>query len=342
MKAPVFFIHGIVRGTGGTAQLPVLNSAEVRALNYRDMACLISGPFPAGPAEGTSALADMLTMHHSVLEQAMDRARAVLPVKMGAKFTSDGQVVDLMERAYTEFSKRLDVLEDRIEADLTAYWQDLDGMIKGIAAVDGEITLLRERIQGRPANETLEERIRVGSAIKDRVEKRRVKAQSLILERLGKEVCRSRVLELADDRIVLSCALLIDRKKLQGFEKALDEVNSILEEKVRLRYVSPLPPYSFAMLEVKEAEYEEVLRAKSLFGLGDEFTPADIKQAYHNMALELHPDSDQDNAALNAGFEDVKKAYEALRNFCQSGRCSFRQGGLQSFLYIETRGQEAA
>ena len=143
--------------------------------------------------------------------------------------------------------------------------------------------------------------------------------------------------QLMDDRMILNCAFLLDKDNEKDFDIALNDLNSKYEEKINFKCVGPLPPYSFSTIEVKKVSYEEIDEARKLLGLGEETTNEEIKESYHRMAGEYHPDKDPGNYALAKKFEDITKAYKMLQSFCQKGEgsCSFKRPKAEDLFIIE-------
>jgi preprotein translocase subunit Sec63 len=95
--------------------------------------------------------------------------------------------------------------------------------------------------------------------------------------------------------------------------------------RLNFQRVGPLPPYSFSTIEVKKADFGEINKARKLLALGEEATLSQIKEAYWNLSSEYHPDKHNGDAEVQKRFEDISKAYELLKEYCQWERCSFRK-----------------
>jgi hypothetical protein len=107
---------------------------------------------------------------------------------------------------------------------------------------------------------------------------------------------------------------LIHQSKLVLFEKALDELDESLNDKLNFKFVSPLPCYSFYTMELKSLSFEEIESAKKELGLEDSTSENSLQQAYLDKAKLLHPDA---NAGEDATviFNQIKKEHTILQDY---------------------------
>jgi len=142
-----------------------------------------------------------------------------------------------------------------------------------------------------------------------------------------------------DDKMILNCALLLDKDKENEFDQALNELNTRFNDEINFKCVGPLPPYSFSTIELKKVGYAEINEARQLLGLNEEVTIHEIKETYRQLALKFHPDNNPEDPNLKEQFEDITKAYKLLTNYChqvaQSGKCSFKEAEGKDFISID-------
>src|SRR5574337_721947 len=110
-------------------------------------------------------------------------------------------------------------------------------------------------------------------------------------------------------------------------ETTEERISNRYDGAIDFRCVGPLPPYSFATVEVRSFEFEEIDRARRLLGLGEQATLQDAKEAYRRLVQQCHPDLISDGGKVgqkaNGAFEAATQAYRLLGEYSQVGS-SFR------------------
>jgi hypothetical protein len=126
-----------------------------------------------------------------------------------------------------------------------------------------EERLMREVVEGAPAIAAMRTelrklpqeagyygRIRLGEAVAAEVERRRTEDTGLALDRLDPLAVASQAEAVSKSDGAFNLAFLVERDRIEGFSKAVAELARELGERVSIRYVGPLPPYSFADMEL--------------------------------------------------------------------------------------------
>ena len=333
------YIYGVL-GTNQEAN-PLKNgiSPGVYTIGYQDIACVVGNTdmdsFNSMPKE---ALGRHLVEHQTTIEKIM-KDYTIIPFKFGTIVEGQGEVKKVLQSGYREFKEKLQIMDKRIELDVVALWSDLNSAIKKVGEENDRIKTFKERIAKRPPEETLQDRIKIGSMIKDALDQTRDRLQSEMLDFLKERVSDLQKHELMDDKMILNCALLLDKDKEKEFDQALNELNTRFDEEINFKCVGPLPPYSFSTIELKKVGYAEINEARRLLGLNEEVTLSEIKDTYRQLALKFHPDNNPEDPNLKERFEDIIKAYKLLTNYCrqvaQGDRCSFEEAKRKDFISID-------
>lgn len=330
------YLYGIIPFSG-KAGAPIAadgNGKEVYEIAYRDIACVVSDPGDlAGPAD-RKELIQGLRSHQAVMERLIKDV-TVVPIKFGTVLRGEKAVENALEAGYGEFSRMLDMMSGKMEVDVTAKWRSLEALLREIAEENPEISMLKKDIAGKKPDEAFGLKVRIGAVIKSALDGKREEVQKRILGSLRKAAVDARLLDSTDDKVILTAAFLIEKSRENVFDEALNGVNGSFNGSVDFKYISPLPPYSFCTMEVKEVGYDEVRKAMELLGLGEEATALEIRESYQKKALECHPDRELGNPLLGAMFEELTRAYRLLNKFCRDGKCPLGQKGSEGFFYIE-------
>ena len=128
--------------------------------------------------------------------------------------------------------------------------------------------------------------------------------------------------------MILNTALLLERAREGEVGKTLERLNGRYGDSIDFRCVGPLPPYSFATVEIKTFEFETIDRARWLLGLLEDAGLAEIRDAYRRLVKQCHPDHTFQQAGeagrdAAGSFEAVTEAYRLLGEYRQVGS-SFR------------------
>lgn len=292
---------------------------------YGDIACAVSDSNGIDVhTAGKDALLRHLAGYQTVMEAIISKQGTVIPIKFETVLRTDEEVERMLESGYEEFFKRLERFDGKVEVDITARWAEVNGLIKKIGEEDDEIRRLKIDIAGRPAEKTMDDRVRLGYMVKKALDRKRNEAADAILEKLRSTAFDFRAQEPRGDDEIFVSAFLLDSEKEGAFYDAVRNLNEGFKEDVCFRCVSPLPPYAFTTMSVEKIGNDEIERAQEILGLDGKRTPEEIKLSFRSKVLECHPDK---KASASAdGFAELKKAYEVLKSRSAAAGCSYGLG----------------
>ena len=124
-------------------------------------------------------------------------------------------------------------------------------------ADDEEIQRLNALVEGRPELETRDERIALGERIAAAMDRRRDRDREALLEQLRPYAVDLQVDPPAGERVALSAQMLVRRADRAALDTRIAQLGQALQGYLALRYLGPLPPYSFAALELEPEESDE-------------------------------------------------------------------------------------
>ena len=290
---------------------------DVYTIPYQDVACVVRntemGSFHSFPKE---VLGRRLVEHQTVIEKVM-KNYTVIPFKFGTIAEGPDEVNSILQRAYTAIRARLQEMDKHIELDLVASWNDINPVIRRIGEENKRIRTFRNEIATKPPQETLQDRIKIGSMIKDALDEEKKRLRAEMLHALQGTVADCEEHELMNDKMVANWAFLLAKDTEPDFDKALDDLSERYGETIHFRCVGPLPPYSFSTIELRKVDYKQIDTARQLLGLSEAATMDGIKESYREMARKFHPDSNRADPLSEKRFEKIAKAYKLLSNYCQ-------------------------
>jgi Gas vesicle synthesis protein GvpL/GvpF len=239
----VTVVYGIVPAeTPLDGAPPGVAGASVRRIEAGGVAALVS------PIEGDELRAtrrDLLS-HSAVLEHAV-AAGPVLPLRFGTVLRDEDAVVsELLEPRRDELVALLERFERLVELRVKAFYVE-EQVLREIVRSDPAIARLREATRGAPEAATHPQRLRLGEAVARALEARRERDARAILARL-RPLAEDAVVEEADAGLAFTASFLVDRRRVEAFDEAMDELARAHEGLMTFKYLGPLPPHSFVSL----------------------------------------------------------------------------------------------
>ncbi len=295
---------------------------EVYAIPYRDISAVVSDSQIIDYTTLTKdQVAKYLLTHQQVIEKVMD-SYTIIPMRLGTYALNIREVEEILSKGYAMFKDIFKEINNKIELDLVATWNDLNSVIKEIGE-EKEIKELKEKLMSRSEGVSVEDQIKIGNLIKDIFDKKRERC-ALEIKTVLKDVSIDfREHSLMDDKMIFNTAFLISKDNHRDFDEKVEELNRRYLEKVNFRCVGPLPIYSFYTAEIKKIRFDEIDWARKRLCLNDVVTKDEIQKAYRNLALVYHPDRNPGTLDSDKEFNEVNKAYRLLLEYCLSAE----QGG---------------
>jgi len=322
---------------------------EVYTIPHRDIAAVVSAS-PLADYRGLKRdqAVRYLVAHQRVVEAVM-RAFTVLPMKFGAVLPDEDSVRRLLAQGETLFRSTLEEFADRVQMEVVVLW-DLQQVFQEIGQ-EHHIAQLKAQAAGRPPEETVIERVAIGQMVQQSLERRRSSVRDYLIYSLGKPSLDVVVNPPMDDSMVINVALLVDQAGQEALAHQLNLLDEEFEGQFTFRCIGPLPPYSFATVEVEIPSFEAIDEARRRLGLGETAAPGEIRRAYHQLAGTAHPDHNPDDPEAEARMTELAHAYKLLTVYAENVERSsetegrqpatrFSQEAVERTLLIAVRRQE--
>jgi Gas vesicle synthesis protein GvpL/GvpF len=237
------YVYGIVAASDRTE----IDSAgvgrehtRVRRISQDGIAALVSDL-----SEGALAAARDLRAHWSVLGEAAART-TVLPVRFGTVMESEQAVsLDLLAPNAERLAATLAELDGKVQLSVKGFY-DEELLLRQVVQEAPAIARMRERVHGLPQAATYYDRIRLGELVAAEVDRHRAQDAELVLGRLEPLAVAARAEPPTTKDAALDTAFLVERDRVDAFGHAVQELAGELGARVRIRFIGPLPPYSFA------------------------------------------------------------------------------------------------
>jgi hypothetical protein len=237
------YVYGVVAEAATPPSEPGIGGAPVRLIEGSGAAALVSSVSEDGLRMGRSeALA-----HARVLEAALSQG-TVLPMRFGVVMEGADEVRRrLLSEHDQELRDQLERFAGKVEVNLRVLYDEA-ALMRQVVSEEREVGRLRESLKGRPDDATYFDRIRLGELVAQTVERIREADAQAILDRLEPASLAVSVTDPAHERVALTASFLLERGRIEAFDRILDQVAAEQAQRMRFKYTGPLPPHSFVEL----------------------------------------------------------------------------------------------
>lgn len=307
------YIYGVVR-SGKKSGKP-LNLTEdgvaggVRLLEDGDLGAIV-GAAPDVPLRDLTReqTLRLLVRHQETLEAAMAET-TVLPVKFGVAAPDEAAVRRMLAQGGTLLGERLDEFAGRQQLEIVVTWR-LDQVFAEIGA-EADIARARQAIMelGDGIGDNAA-RVEFGQKVKAALERRRAEAAGKIRKGLAAIALDIAANAVMDDAMVANFAVLLKKEDSAALDGALEALDADFNGSLRFRCVGPLPPTSFATVEVAFPSRQAIEQARQTLNIDGAAGRHEIVTAFRQLARENHPDL---GAAEEQGAERMGQLSGAYR-----------------------------
>lgn len=219
-----------------------LGEKPVYTIGLNGLACVVSD----SDLDVYIANAVNLAEHERVLEKVMSE-RVVLPMRFGTVAGSEREIMLMLKRHGKQFLRMLKKLEGKVEVEVEMAWRDMK-------AVFGEIVERNpalKKLKSDPHAKSRDDVIMAGQMVYQLLQEKKRRESEGFIKALKKVSEDCVVNKSTRDELMINASFLIDEGKLGEFERALDALDAKTGGRFNIKYVGPLPPYSFVGMRVK-------------------------------------------------------------------------------------------
>lgn len=238
--AEALYVYGVVPAKERDAVTAAgVEGSPVGTVEYDGLAAITS------PLEGgTLSAAREVRAHWRVLQEASEHA-TVLPVRFGTVLESEAAVRErLLERNAERLGGLLKQLAGCVQVTLKGEYRESYVLSDIVRSTPG-LSALVARIRARSPEAGYYDRIMLGERIAAELARRRDADTARAMDRLDPAAVAGRA-EEGGAYTAFNLAFLVRRTGLDEFSKLVGGLIDEVREQIDVRYVGPLPPYSFA------------------------------------------------------------------------------------------------
>jgi hypothetical protein len=239
------YVYGVVPAAELTdVRVKGVDDTNVHAVRHDDLAALTSEL----RGDALSAAREVRA-HWRVVEEA-SRSATVLPARFGTVMESEEAVRrQLLEPNAEQLAELFAAVAGRVQLNVKGLY-DEPKLMRQVVADSPAVAALREKVRALPGEAGYYDRIRLGELVAVAVEQRRAMDTKLALDTLAPLAADAKKEQASGHHTAFNLAFLVERKAEPEFTEAVDGLAGVLAERIAIRYVGPLPPYSFAQADL--------------------------------------------------------------------------------------------
>ena len=227
-------VHGVTTEQARAA----IEGAGARAVAHGGLAAIVTD------AASETRAAALMRRHWDVLE-AVAATATVVPVQFGTAMAGDDAVAaEFLAPRREQLQARLASLDGKVQLSVKGAY-DETRLLRSVVEGSPAVARLREQVRGLSEEAGRYERIRLGELVAAEVERLRENDAGRLhaqLEPLAVAASREPAGGL---QTAVNSAFLVERARMPEFADAVDAAAAELGDRVELRLLGPLPPYSF-------------------------------------------------------------------------------------------------
>lgn len=312
-------------GIGGV-KLSIISCGEIAA---------VASPLP--PTESLKlskeASKEYLRVYQSINNSIFNQS-TIVPVKFGTIARSENEIEELLKETCLQVRAALARLHGKAEFVVLACW-DLPKLFQEIRE-----EMEAEHSEFRRADLELQ----FGKVFETMETKKKAMTENIhrALYPLASDFADGR---LPSQDILFHRSYLLQRDRERILDDAMAVIGRSFPEYVALKYVGPIPPYSFTNLKVTRSNFRLLNDARKTLGVPVTASFKEIKAAYKKLSLQHHPDKNPCDPAAQERFRKVADAYQLLKAYCMANgandgdeKHSFNREEVKKQIIVTTRG----
>jgi hypothetical protein len=241
--ATAVYVYGVTDRASRPSGEPGVTGAPTELIEGGDVAALVS----VVPATWRAAGRADVEAHDRVLAALAGRG-AVVPMRFGTVMASEEEVRErLLERHADELATMLARLDGRVQMSVKAFYVE-EALLREVLARRPELKRRSIALEGLPVAASQDKRIALGRDVAAAVEEQRAHDEALLVGPLAEVAEDVSIAPLTSERQALAAHVLVPEEQRPRLDAVVQELATAHGDRFAIRYVGPLPPYSFSDL----------------------------------------------------------------------------------------------
>jgi len=329
-----------------------INNRDIIFVPYRDIAAAVSNTHLINFDKfDKKELTQFIAAHDQVNVDLMKKHN-VIPMRFGMVAESTEEIRNILAKAYIQFKTALERIGGKAEFVVQVFWNEKN-MLEKIVQENTEIQELKKETESKGKILGFSSKMKLGKRIFEAIEARRKEYTKDILGSLATYFPNFSAGKLLDKEMLMNHSFLIDAAEESALASRLDQLAEKYKDELKFKYIGPMAPYSFAVINLSLGNFDLVDNARKVFGLGELAAFPEIKKTYYKLAGQHHPDKQaftKDQIILEEAekkMKDIITANEVLTVYCKhylsalppekEQFCSFRKEDVEDSIIIKEK-----
>lgn len=243
MKHTGKYIYGIIAteeapnfgpmGVGG-------HHEEVTTLGVKGLAAVVSN----ASMDHYVISRENLSAHTRVVEKVME-SYTVLPMRFCTVAETADEIIAFLEKNAKVLKNMIKEMDGKVEMDIKIFWKEVKKVYEEIVKENKKIRELKAR-----SHLDRSSLIAAGERVAQALEEKKEAEQDRYFRPLQKKAKAFKKMEAAGDTQIGHAAFLVEKGWLKEFEAAVDALEDAFAERIDIRLVGPMAPFSFINLQL--------------------------------------------------------------------------------------------
>ena len=242
------YIYGFTRSDATLS--PAINGIDgkpIFAISDNGVAAVVSD----GPDGKLRPERKNLSAHHSVIKEIM-KTLTILPVSFGVVAGNEASIKKILKLNHDSFISQLKRMEGKVEMGLKINW-DVENIFEFMVRKHRTLELFRDNIFLKPTGATQEEKLELGRMFETILNEDREKHITAVQDILKDYCCEIKVNKPKDENTIMKLACLVEKTKLEQFEKGVFEAAKEFDDNYAFDFNGPWAPHNFVDIKLKTA-----------------------------------------------------------------------------------------
>lgn len=238
------YVYGIVSTTEAPNFGPIGiggRGDEVVTVGTRGLAAVISN----ASLDRSVVSRENLLAHSGVIEKVA-KDYTIAPMRFCTVAESTDEILAFLEDRERELKNLLQDLEGKVEIGITLFWKHMKEIYKELVKENRRIREIRAKAAGHGPGAL----IHAGELVEAALEEKKAVEGEEVLRPLKSVSADYREGDPKTEEMVAQAAFLVDGDWRREFDARVEQLGNEHGERIDVRYVGPMPPFSFVNLEM--------------------------------------------------------------------------------------------
>ena len=190
-----------------------------------------------------------LSAQNNVVKEVM-KTLVILPVAFGVVADNEAGIKKILKLNRDSFVSQLKRLEGKVEMGLKIVW-DVENIFEFMVKSHRTLELFRDNVFLKPTGATQEEKLELGRMFESVLNEDREKHLATVRGILKNNCCEIKVNKPKDEKTVIKLACLVEKAKLEQFEKGIFDAAKVFDDHYAFDFNGPWAPHNFVNIQLK-------------------------------------------------------------------------------------------